>query len=146
LEPPLEGQLTVEGNALQLISDGWRPIGNGGFQSMPPYTITMTGNQASFNMVVPIDDYYITVTDAPAVQVLSGDYNGDGAVDAADYVAWRKGAGAAHRQVYYETWRASFGGRAADESQAASSVPEPTPLALSFAALLIASLRRHSIH
>jgi hypothetical protein len=29
LEPPLEGQLTVEGSTLRLISDGRRPIGNG---------------------------------------------------------------------------------------------------------------------
>jgi hypothetical protein len=37
---------------------------------------------------------------------LTGDYNGDGRVDAADYIAWRKNGGA---QQNYNTWRAHFG-------------------------------------
>ena len=36
----------------------------------------------------------------------TGDYNGDGTVDAADYVLWRKTGGS---QDDYETWRAQFG-------------------------------------
>jgi hypothetical protein len=37
---------------------------------------------------------------------LGGDYNGDGKVDAADYVVWRKNAGT---PAEYNTWRTNFG-------------------------------------
>ncbi len=39
-EPPLEGQLTVEGNTLRLISDGRRPIGNGGYRMATHRTLS----------------------------------------------------------------------------------------------------------
>jgi hypothetical protein len=38
-----------------------------------------------------------------------GDFNGDGAVDAADYVEWRKGLGTIYDQSDYGVWRAHFG-------------------------------------
>jgi hypothetical protein len=40
---------------------------------------------------------------------LAGDFNGDGSVDAADYVAWRNGLGTTHTQDDYALWRANFG-------------------------------------
>ena len=62
---------------------------------------------------------------------LPGDYNFDGAVDAADYVVWRKNDGT---QQGYETWRANFGATAgigsAGGSPSQSAVPEPTTMTL----------------
>ena len=40
---------------------------------------------------------------------IPGDFNGDGAVDAADYVVWRKGLGPIYPQLAYNVWRARFG-------------------------------------
>jgi hypothetical protein len=40
---------------------------------------------------------------------LSGDFNNDGVVDAADYVAWRKGVGTNYKQNVYDVWRKQFG-------------------------------------
>jgi hypothetical protein len=140
-QPPFEGQLTVEDNTLRLISDGRRPLENGGYQTVLPYTITMTGNQASFSMVVPIIDHWITVTDAAAVEVITGDFNNDGAVNAADYVVWRKGFGTVYGQIHYDAWRAG-GQTAAGSSLVGSSVPEPTTQAMFLAAMLIVSVRR----
>jgi hypothetical protein len=40
---------------------------------------------------------------------LSGDFNLDGSVDAADYVVWRNGLGTAYTQDDYGAWRANFG-------------------------------------
>ncbi len=60
----------------------------------------------------------------PGVTVsLDGDYNGNGVVDAADYVLWRKNNGTA---TGYNTWRTNFGrtGAAASGLEVAS-VPEP---------------------
>jgi probable HAF family extracellular repeat protein len=49
----------------------------------------------------------------PSTASLPGDYNADGTVDAADYVAWRGRDGT---QQEYETWRAHFGQTAGDAS------------------------------
>jgi hypothetical protein len=62
---------------------------------------------------------------------LPGDFNQDGAVDAADYVVWRKGLGdGTYTQDDYNTWRANFGAPATGAAAAAHSplpfaVPEP---------------------
>ena len=40
---------------------------------------------------------------------LTGDYNVNGTVDAADYVVWRKGSGGTFTPADYGVWRANFG-------------------------------------
>jgi hypothetical protein len=90
--------------------------------------------------------YYVRVTGATAdaVQlydlalsastILTGDYNQDGIVDAADYVYWRKNFNG--DQAKYDAWRAHFGaslgpgsGSALPSAQPLSAaVPEPSTL------------------
>ena len=70
---------------------------------------------------------------APA---LDGDFNGDGKVDAADYVVWRKTDGSA---AGYSEWRANFGapfgaGAVVPSDAAVRAVPEPHSLLLSLIA------------
>jgi hypothetical protein len=76
--------------------------------------------------------------------VLPGDFNDDGAVDAADYVVWRQGLGTIYTQDDFDTWRANFGqtagGRASSDSPA--SVPEPAAASILLATVAIATLRR----
>jgi hypothetical protein len=60
---------------------------------------------------------------------LAGDFNRDGIVDVADYVAWRKGVGVPSTPDNYNLWRTHFGetsgvGSGATGS-ASDSVPEP---------------------
>jgi hypothetical protein len=43
------------------------------------------------------------------VPVTLGDYNLNGAVDAADFVVWRRGLGTTYTQAEYDAWRANFG-------------------------------------
>ncbi|HEX2477590.1 MAG TPA: PEP-CTERM sorting domain-containing protein, partial [Lacipirellulaceae bacterium] len=72
---------------------------------------------------------YVTSTAIP------GDYNNDGAVNAADYVVWRKTDGT---QSGYNTWRTNFG-RTSGSGAAlgdASSVPEPAGLLVALAGAL----------
>ncbi len=65
---------------------------------------------------------------------LPGDFNGDGAVNAADYVVWRKTDGS---QDGYNDWRTNFGRTSGSGSGAGSSaVPEPGTVAL----LLLAAI------
>jgi hypothetical protein len=65
---------------------------------------------------------------------VAGDYNGNGTVDAADYVLWRNGGplqneGATPNSVTvedYNFWRARFGAISGSGSANATSVPEPS--------------------
>jgi hypothetical protein len=54
---------------------------------------------------------------------LDGDFNGDGVVDAADYVVWRKTDG--ENQSGYNLWRTNFGRTAGGGSSLSGAVPEP---------------------
>ena len=53
-----------------------------------------------------------------------GDYNGDGRVDAADFVVWRKQFGNIHMSAYYNAWRSSFGSVMGSETPQLSLLPE----------------------
>ncbi|MCI0333029.1 MAG: CRTAC1 family protein [Planctomycetes bacterium] len=68
--------------------------------------------------------------------VMSGDYNGDGKVDAADYVVWRKTG--INGQQGYDNWRANFGMMAMGSGSgigSSAAVPEPPGLAMTTLAL-----------
>jgi hypothetical protein len=84
---------------------------------------------------------------------IAGDFNGDGAVDAADFVVWRKYEGT--NNVWADgdgngsvgpedlaLWRANYGlGTATASGGAPISIPEPATIWLLFAALLARSIR-----
>jgi parallel beta-helix repeat protein len=57
-----------------------------------------------------------------AAPALLGDFNEDGAVDAADYVVWRKSGGTA---AEYNQWRANFGATTSGAPAQAAATPEP---------------------
>jgi hypothetical protein len=66
---------------------------------------------------------------------LAGDFNGDGAVNSADYIVWRKTGGSSQE---YEAWRTNFGRTNAGGGSTTStgSVPEPATLSILFFAAL----------
>jgi hypothetical protein len=76
----------------------------------------------------------------PIVPNGTGDFNFDGVVDAADYVAWRKGVA----PDGYLTWRATFGTMNGDGGAVSSPVPEGavTPLTAFFTLLAPHSRKR----
>jgi hypothetical protein len=69
--------------------------------------------------------------------VLGGDYDGNGVVDAADYVWWRKNDGSA---TGYNTWRTNFGRTGgAGTGFVVTSVPEPmSAVVMAIGAILFA--------
>jgi hypothetical protein len=80
------------------------------------------------------------VATAPLPVLLPGDFNGDGSVDAADYVVWSKGLAGPPDDLNYNIWRANFGrkisGGALDATS--SAIPEPASVVttiVGFAAL-----------
>ena len=82
-----------------------------------------------------------------ALVSLAGDYNGNGGVDAADYVVWRKGLGTTYTQTDYDIWRSHFGQTPGSGAGASANVavPEPTTvLLLMFAAAGLCLRRRRS--
>ncbi len=70
-----------------------------------------------------------------------GDFNGDGKVDAADYVIWRKYDG--NDAAGYDTWRANFG-TPAGNGVAIATVPEPPAALLMIVAVAILAIRGHN--
>jgi hypothetical protein len=100
---------------------------------MEPYA----GNNNEFvgsDHLPVIADYRVTY--------LPGDFNTDGRVDAADYVAWRNGLGVTYLQADYDVWRTQFGESAANGLGASSVVPEPSIAALLCVGLLATAFRR----
>ncbi|HEY3392970.1 MAG TPA: hypothetical protein VGK58_09700 [Lacipirellulaceae bacterium] len=88
---------------------------------------------------------YAAAQDTPFVDAVAGDFNGDGKVDAADYVVWRKGA---QSQDDYNTWRMNFGVGTGAGSLVGSAVPEPVALiqlVVAVAACLASAVRRRSV-
>jgi hypothetical protein len=81
------------------------------------------------------DTDFIASFDLPAG--VTGDYNGNGTVDAADYVAWRKSPGDfGGSPAGYTTWRSNFGKPPGSGSGFSSAnVPEPTAGVLTIMAL-----------
>jgi hypothetical protein len=77
-----------------------------------------------------------------ATGVAAGDFNGDGMVDAADYVVWRNGYPNAYSQSQLAPWRTNFGA-VVGGGTSTSAVPEPAGVALfAVAALMVLSGRR----
>jgi hypothetical protein len=83
-----------------------------------------------------------------SAQPLPGDFNGDGTVDAADYVVWRKNGGSLDD---YNTWRENFGASLGSGSGSAlpsaeplsAAVPEPTAFILMILAAAGTFIRRN---
>ncbi|MCI0332864.1 MAG: PEP-CTERM sorting domain-containing protein [Planctomycetes bacterium] len=91
---------------------------------------------------IPAISPYALLAVEPWWSNIPGDYNNDGAVDAADYVVWRKNSGTGATLPndplggtidadQYNQWRANFGRTATGgNGSAASAVPEPATAAL----------------
>ncbi len=122
-----------------------------GNPDVPPSQPTPAQGKLESSQLVPYGTKLLTNLGGP--NYMTGDYNGDGYVDAADYTVWRDTVGqlgneanhpaADHNhdfavdQADYTIWAASFvGPMPAVAGVASASVPEPSALvALSLAAL-----------
>jgi len=124
-------------------------------------SVTLTGMEYNFNVQIPANrsghhvlwiawqrndpagEVFFSTSDlmvSPATTILAGDYNNNGAVDAADYVQWRNSQGAAAGTLpndvdggvigsaQYARWRANFGTHRGTSQESMLSVPEPGTL------------------
>jgi hypothetical protein len=84
---------------------------------------------------------------------LPGDYNNNGAVDAADYTLWRNNVGAPAGTLpndinggvigpaQYAMWKARFGNTAGSSAASFASVPEPASVLLLLLAAIVAAMQ-----
>jgi hypothetical protein len=109
-----------------------------------PYATTRSWNAIRLTQVTPVPGPPVT-----------GDYNGNGVVDAADYVLWRKGSPQADGfdddiidEFDYFIWQENFGDTSGGSGLgAAAAVPEPAALGLLVLVGLVGCLsrRRHTV-
>jgi hypothetical protein len=80
---------------------------------------------------------------------ISGDFNGDGSVDAADYAGWRKGLGTVYNAAAYDVWRRNFGAPSvlgsgvSSRTQTLTTVPEPSAMLLIGQIITLALAKLH---
>jgi hypothetical protein len=137
---PMAGFTPTLGNSWPIIS---ADTFSGSFASITAgYSVQQQGN----NLMLYFGD-------APD-PVLAGDYNDDGAVDAADYIMWRKAMGGGLTLANetaspgvvdgedYDEWQTNFGAQAGDGG-GNGAVPEPTIFAGLAGLLLVLSGARN---
>jgi hypothetical protein len=127
-------------DAITMDDTGFNVIGP------PPFTydyVAFRNAQGDWDYV--IDNFMVEVIGSNEPGDLLGDYNENGAVDAADYVVWRKNN--INGQQGYDDWRAKFGRTlAAGSGVQTAAVPEPTSVALALmSGLLTTCIRRSNV-
>jgi hypothetical protein len=136
--PSLSGTTILQGfNPLGISYDPTTHTVRGSVNGVPTAALSYTATGTSgvgFEGNWTVNNF---IVQTGAIQpVLSGDYNGNGAVDAADYVVWRKGLGTTYTQTDYDAWRANFGNSAGGAGLAGGAVPEPGSGVLLLAGML----------
>ena len=122
-------------NGLTITGAGTLNITNagtmtGGVYKLIDYNGTLNGSLSNITLgTTPAGFTYSLVNNTPNTSIdlivtMAGDFNGDGIVDAGDYVVWRKGFGTIYTQADFDTWRAHFG-EAAPTAASSAAVPEP---------------------
>jgi hypothetical protein len=138
---PIGGYTPANGDMVRILSSSTGLTLNSGAVTVsdPNWALQMNGTNT---------EIYLKYTASAGVP---GDYNGNGKVDAADYVLWRNGGPLANEVdapgtvngADYTAWRARFGNPPGAGSGTGGAVPEPTTIVLvgMFAAVSLA-LRR----
>src|SRR5262249_13494970 len=137
--------LPANGNQTGQIAWGAATINPDGSATENLYGMRTNGGIRAFTFTLPVPS-------------INGDYNGNGVVDAADYIIWRKnlgltggatkaqGDGTGDGNVMsddYDYWRARFGNTSGSGSSASglatSTVPEPNTVVMLITSLLISA-------
>jgi len=136
----LEGWEEAAGNNATVLSE-YRLFSS---QSIAPDSTLSLGK--AFDVGSPQDlRFFVGLTDGAYLRGvveyvsdgLAGDFNADSAVDAADYVTWRKGFGTSHIDDDLDLWRTNFARKVAGGRMVISSLPEPSTIISALAAFVM---------
>jgi hypothetical protein len=134
--------LRIGSNGMNYIGDTTQvPAVTFGVNAVSPPPVYDARIVAQRGVTLAGDDPDATIN---AVAPLTGDFNLDGTVDAADYVVWRKGLGTIFMPGDYNIWREHFGEAAGSGAAVASAtvatVPEPANVLAALFVILIATV------
>lgn len=134
------------------------PVDHGGNVFQGGYVEFGSGTYWQVNAGTEVDFDWVGFGDVNDFPRVPGDYNGNGVVDGADYVVWRKNKGITSGATFaqgdgdqdgdvddddYNFWRARFGNTSGSGSALGSSaVPESASVSLLLVAVLALALRR----
>jgi fibronectin-binding autotransporter adhesin len=146
------GGLVLNGGSFALTDAGGLAVGT---YRLIDYAGTLGGAVANLGTLTgPLGFTYALINNVGNTSIdltvtaagLAGDYNHNGVVDAADYVAWRKGLGTTYSQADYDVWRAHFGQTSGSGSAVGigspAIVPEPVGISTLLPLLLLIALHR----
>jgi hypothetical protein len=131
------GVIAANGTLQVTLINSFTPIGGQSFDLFEFAPGNMVGTFSAVNVPTltglawdTTNLYTSGSVSVTATPIQPGDFNQDGAVDTADYVAWRKGL-VAFTSTNYTAWRENFGEPNGGVGNAAAhSAPEPAILAL----------------
>jgi hypothetical protein len=126
------GALSIGGILSVSLIDGFSPAVGSSFDLLDWGTLSGTFSSLSLPTLPgrqwDTSQLYTTGMLSVVISPLAGDYNGNGIVDAADYIVWQN-FGSTYTQGDYDVWKSTFGNSAATGSQLAggqsTAVPEP---------------------
>jgi fibronectin-binding autotransporter adhesin len=137
------------GNAAGVSDDGYADLGSGINEKVG--TLVLAGASqlsgrtygSSTSAALVTNDEFFAGSGVITVGLL-GDYSGNGTVDGADFVVWRKTYSS--NTAMYDTWRANYGNSASGSGSSLtnSAVPEPSCAMLLITAVVGTCLRRPS--
>jgi hypothetical protein len=141
----------IEFGNLAVELDGYSPVGGESYTLLSADSIMGTSFRATSLPTLPtgltwdldVGTTSVMLSITGSLPGVPGDFNGNGTVDAADYVLWRNGGPLQNDPTPgvdaadYDFWRARFGNTAAggNGSAAVASVPEPATALQLFAVL-----------
>jgi hypothetical protein len=144
----VHGNATLGGHLDIIPLAGYSPADGHNWQILTAYSIFGAFSSISPGYSVRREGNSLKLFFGAAPIALAGDYNDDGAVDAADYIVWRRALGSATElpneteslgvvdQDDFAAWRANFAATRSAEIAASAAVPEPAVWVLSLTVLL----------
>jgi hypothetical protein len=141
----VSGAVTLDGALDISLANGFVPSLNDAFTVLTFGSVSgnfTTYNLPTFNGLTFAATQLLNSISLQVVESI-GDFNHDNAVNAADYVVWRKTGGSPDD---YNTWRANIGQPTGSGSGAGANaaVPEPATVVLLIAGILTFCSRRRS--
>jgi hypothetical protein len=130
----VSGALALAGTLEVSLTVGFQPTSGMAFDILDWSTLSGTFNTITLPVLgagLAWNTSQLFVSGVLSVGV-AGDFNGNGVVEAADYVVWRKKLGTIYMPSDYDVWRSHFGQSAGSGSGASANaaVPEPAMLML----------------